>query len=140
MLDPALVRPGRFDRIVTLSLPDARGRENILRIHAKKLPGFKEGKGVDEQRSNSLGVGDKIDLSAVAAVTSGLSGAELEFLVNEAAIRAVRRVSSALREGNVGITPHVQAEDFESSLQNFYSTRKPKSKNVNEMWKNVWRQ
>jgi ATP-dependent Zn protease len=140
VLDPALIRPGRFDRIVTLSLPDARGRENILRVHAKKLPGFKEGDGVDEQRLNSLGVGDKVDLSALAAVTSGFSGAELEFLVNEAAIRAVRRVSTALRQGDVGVTPHARAEDFELSLQNFYNTRKPKSNNVNDMWKNVWRQ
>lgn len=140
VLDPALIRPGRFDRIVKLSLPDAQGRENILRVHAKKLPGFKEGSGVDEKRINSLGVGDEVDLSAVAAVTSGFSGAELEFLVNEAAIRAVRRVSSAIRVGNEKVIPHVQAEDFESSLQNFYSTRKPKSNNVNEMWKSVWGQ
>lgn len=139
VLDPALVRPGRFDRIVKLTLPDSNGRENILRVHATKLPGFKEIKGVDDKRSNSLGVGDKVDLSAVAAVTSGLSGAELEFLVNEAAIRAVRRVSSALREGDVRVTPHVLAEDFEASLQNYFETRKPKG-GVNDMLKNVWRQ
>ena len=54
VLDTALIRPGRFDRIVKLSLPDAFGRENILRIHASKLPGFQECKGVDDQRINSL--------------------------------------------------------------------------------------
>jgi SpoVK/Ycf46/Vps4 family AAA+-type ATPase len=108
-------------------------------VHATKLPGFKEIKGVDDKRSNSLGIGDKVDLSAVAAVTPGLSGAELEFLVNEAAIRAVRRVSSALREGDVRVTPHVLAEDFEASLQNYFETRKPKG-GVNDMLKNVWRQ
>jgi ATP-dependent Zn protease len=141
VLDPALIRPGRFDRIVTLSLPDAMGRENILRVHARKLPGFQEGQGIDERRPNSLGVGEKVDLSAIAALTSGFSGAELEYLVNEAAIRAVRRVSSALREGRVaGVTPHVLAEDFESSLANFYATRKSKSVGLDDVWKNVWRQ
>lgn len=140
VLDPALVRPGRFDRIVTLRLPDARGRENILRVHARKLPGFQEGQGVDDRRSNSLGVGGRVDISAIAALTSGFSGAELEFLVNEAAIRAVRRVSSALREGKTtGVTPHVRAEDFEASLQNFFATRKPKGV-IDDVWKNVWRQ
>ena len=140
VLDTALIRPGRFDRIVTLRLPDAKGRENILRVHARKLPGFREGQGVDERRPNSLGIGDRVDLSAIASVTSGFSGAELEFLVNEAAIRAVRRVSAALREGQTtGITPHVLAEDFEASLANFYSTRRPKG-GVNDVWKNVWRQ
>ena len=141
VLDPALIRPGRFDRIVTLSLPDAAGRENILRVHARKLPGFQEGQGIDERRPNSLGVGEKVDLSAIAALTSGFSGAELEYLVNEAAIRAVRRVSSALREGNVvGVIPHVLAEDFESSLGNFFATRKSKSVGLDDVWKNVWRQ
>jgi ATP-dependent Zn protease len=139
VLDSALVRPGRFDRIVKLTLPDAGGRENILRVHATKLPGFKEGQGVDDKRPNTLGKGDSVDLSAVAALTSGLSGAELEFLVNEAAIRAVRRVSSALRDGDTLVTPHVLPNDFEASLENFYATRKPKG-GVNEVWKNVFKQ
>ena len=138
VLDPALIRPGRFDRIVTLSLPDARGRENILRIHATKLPGFQEGSGVDDKRPNSLGIGDKVDLSAIAAITPGFSGAELEFLVNEAAIRAVRRVSSAIQTGSTNVTPHVKPEDFEASLQNFFSTRRPKG-GMDELFKNVWR-
>ena len=51
VLDPALVRPGRFDRIIRLDLPSALGRERILRVHAKKLPGFLEGEGIDERRS-----------------------------------------------------------------------------------------
>ena len=50
VLDPALLRPGRFDRIVRLELPDAAGREAILRVHATNLPGFEEGKGIDEKR------------------------------------------------------------------------------------------
>jgi ATP-dependent Zn protease len=138
VLDSALIRPGRFDRIVNLSLPDARGRENILRVHAEKLPGFKEGQGVDDKRPNSLGMGDTVDLSAVAAVTPGFSGAELEFLVNEAAIRAVRRVSAALREGRTPGTAHVKATDFEESLDSFFASRRPKG-SMNDIWKNVWR-
>lgn len=140
VLDSALVRPGRFDRIVKLKLPDAVGREKTLRIHASKLPGFQECNGVDDKRPNSLGFGEKVDLSAVAAVTPGFSGAELEFLVNESAIRAVRRVTSSLRKGgsDSSITPHVCAEDFEESLKNFFATRRPKGTNVNDILKNVW--
>jgi SpoVK/Ycf46/Vps4 family AAA+-type ATPase len=85
-----------------------------------------------------LGAGDQVDLSAIAAVTVGFSGAELEFLVNEAAIRAVRRVSSAIQAGNTKVTPHVKPEDFEASLQNFFATRRPKGV-MDEIWKNVWR-
>eukprot|EP00529_Nitzschia_sp_RCC80_P012636 CAMPEP_0113457740 /NCGR_PEP_ID=MMETSP0014_2-20120614/9563_1 /TAXON_ID=2857 /ORGANISM="Nitzschia sp." /LENGTH=608 /DNA_ID=CAMNT_0000349243 /DNA_START=259 /DNA_END=2082 /DNA_ORIENTATION=- /assembly_acc=CAM_ASM_000159 len=134
VLDPALVRPGRFDRIVKLELPDAAGRERILRVHAERLPGFEEGQGIDDKRPNSLGKDGKIDLSAIAAVTAGFSGAELEFIVNEAAIRAVRRVSSAIRDGKTsGVTPHVKAEDFEESIRNFFATRRPKDP-LNDMW------
>jgi len=127
VLDPALVRPGRFDRIVKVTLPDSKGRERILRVHANKLPGFQEGSGIDPKRLRSLGKDTSVDLSAVASVTEGLSGAELEFLVNEAAIRAVRRVSSKLREGASPerIVPQVKATDFEESVINFYETRKP---------------
>jgi cell division protease FtsH len=126
VLDPALIRPGRFDRIVSLQLPDAKGREKILRVHCQKLPGFAEIQGVDPSRPGSLGKGRKVDLSAIAALTEGLSGAELEFVVNEAAIRAVRRVSAALREGahTQDIVPHVEAADFEASLSSFFETRR----------------
>jgi ATP-dependent Zn protease len=54
VLDPALIRPGRFDRIIKVTLPDALGRERILRVHAKILPGFTERKGVDEKRPGRL--------------------------------------------------------------------------------------
>lgn len=128
VLDPALVRPGRFDRIIKVTLPNEAGREKILRVHARKLPGFQECNGVDPKRAGSLGIKDKVDLSAIASVTPGLSGAELEFIVNEAAIRAVRRVSAALREGMEPKdipSPHVNAMDFEDSVKNFFETRKP---------------
>jgi len=127
VLDPALLRPGRFDRIVKVTLPDVKGREKILRVHASKLPGFEEGTGVDPERLGSLGNRNKVDLSAVASVTNGLSGAELDYIVNEAAIRAVRRVSARLQEGKEDpstIVPTVIPQDFEGSVANFFETRK----------------
>ena len=139
VLDPALVRPGRFDRIVTLTLPDSRGRENILRVHAQKLPGFTEGTGSDPDRKFSLGRGNAVDLSAVAAVTDGLSGAELEFIVNEAAIRAVRRVSAAIREDRNPGNPQVGPEDFESSVKNFFDTRRKNGPTAGDVFKNVFK-
>ena len=72
-LDPALLRPGRFDRRVPVELPDLKGREEILKVHAKKIK-----------------VGDNVDYNKVARMASGASGAELANIVNEAALRAVR--------------------------------------------------
>lgn len=72
-LDPALLRPGRFDRRVPVELPDLKGREEIVRVHAKKIR-----------------VGDNVDYSKIARMASGASGAELANIVNEAALRAVR--------------------------------------------------
>jgi len=134
ILDPALVRPGRFDRIVEVELPGVEGRERILRVHASKLKGFKEGIGIDEKRKGSLGKGNAVDLSAVAASTPGLCGAELEYIVNEAAIRAVRRVGSMLRDGKKlnDISPSVTAEDFEESVRDFFKSRKNMKKGIIE--------
>ncbi|MCC8079036.1 MAG: ATP-dependent zinc metalloprotease FtsH [Oscillospiraceae bacterium] len=72
-LDPALTRPGRFDRRVPVELPDLQGREAILRVHAKKIR-----------------IADDVDFGKVARMASGASGAELANIVNEAALRAVR--------------------------------------------------
>ena len=72
-LDPALLRLGRFDRRVPVELPDLKGREDILKVHAKKIK-----------------VGDNVDYNKVARMASGASGAELANIVNEAALRAVR--------------------------------------------------
>lgn len=72
-LDPALTRPGRFDRRVPVELPDLKGREEILKVHAKKIK-----------------VADDVDFSKIARMASGASGAELANIVNEAALRAVR--------------------------------------------------
>jgi cell division protease FtsH len=79
VLDPALLRPGRFDRQVTISLPDVNGREEILRVHVKKI---------------KLAAG--VDLSKIAKGTPGFSGAELANLINESALLAARRGLSAV--------------------------------------------
>ena len=73
-LDPALLRPGRFDRRVPVELPDLKGREDILKVHAKKVK-----------------LADDVDLNAIARAASGASGAELANMINEAALRAVRQ-------------------------------------------------
>ncbi len=72
-LDPALLRPGRFDRRIPVELPDLQGREEILKVHAKKIK-----------------IADNVDFSAIAKAAAGASGAELANIVNEAALRAVR--------------------------------------------------
>ena len=74
ILDPALLRPGRFDRQITVGLPDVGGREEILKIHSEKKP-----------------LAPDVDLKTIAKATAGYSGAELENLMNEAAIYAARR-------------------------------------------------
>ena len=73
VLDPALLRPGRFDRRVIVDRPDLKGREEILKVHAKNIR-----------------VGDNVDYNAIARMASGASGAELANMINEAALRAVR--------------------------------------------------
>jgi SpoVK/Ycf46/Vps4 family AAA+-type ATPase len=91
----------------------------------------------------SLGKGAAVDLSAVASVTSGLSGAELEFIVNEAAIRAVRRVSAQLRDGVdvTQINSTVKPTDYEESIKNFFETRRVSRGGVNmgEVLNNAFR-
>jgi ATP-dependent metalloprotease FtsH len=74
VLDPALLRPGRFDRQVMVDLPDLRGREEILRVHLRKVP-----------------VSEDVDVSVIARGTPGMSGADLANLVNESALLAARR-------------------------------------------------
>lgn len=79
VLDPALLRPGRFDRQVTVSLPDVKGREEILKVHIKKVK-----------------VAEGVDLSVIARGTPGYSGAELANLINEAALMASRKGLKAI--------------------------------------------
>ena len=88
-LDPALTRPGRFDRRVPVELPDLQGREEILKVHAKKIK-----------------VAEDVDFQQIARMASGASGAELANIVNEAALRAVRNGRS-----------QVEQEDLEESVE-----------------------
>lgn len=89
LLDPALLRPGRFDRIVQVDLPDKEGRYQILRIHAKHKP-----------------LSEEIDLDQVASETYGFSGAHLENLLNEAAINALRNHHH-----------HISATDIQEAIE-----------------------
>jgi cell division protease FtsH len=92
VLDPALLRPGRFDRRVSVPNPDVKGRQQILMIHTRKIP-----------------VADGVDLSRVAKVTPGFSGADLENLCNEAALLAARRNKT-----------QVDGADFEEARSKIY--------------------
>jgi len=87
VLDPALLRPGRFDRRIVVPRPDLRGRMGILQVHTRKVP-----------------LGAAVDLEVIARGTPGFSGADLEFLVNEAALIAARRDKDK-----------VEADDFEEA-------------------------
>nr|5UBV_A Chain A, ATPase domain of i-AAA protease [Thermothelomyces thermophilus ATCC 42464]5UBV_B Chain B, ATPase domain of i-AAA protease [Thermothelomyces thermophilus ATCC 42464] len=82
-LDKALTRPGRFDRHVHVSLPDVRGRIAILKHHAKKIK-----------------IGSDVNIAAIAARTSGLSGAELENIVNQAAVHASKEKAKAVMQAH----------------------------------------
>lgn len=99
VLDKALLRPGRFDRQVSVGLPDIKGREQILNVHLKKLP-------------QTIGV----DVNALARGTPGFSGAQLANLVNEAALFAARRNKS-----------HVDMNDFEDAKDKLYMGPERKS-------------
>ena len=83
-LDPALLRPGRFDRRIPVELPDLTGREAVLKVHAKKIK-----------------LSDGIDFNAIARATAGASGAELANIINEAALRAVRRGRSSVDQSDL---------------------------------------
>ncbi len=81
ILDPALLRPGRFDRQVVVSLPDVRGREEILKVHTRNKP-----------------LSDEVNLETLAKTTAGYSGADLENVMNEAAIFAARREHAEIKQ------------------------------------------
>ena len=108
-LDPALTRPGRFDRQVPVELPDLKGREAILKIHAKKIKT----------------TGD-IDYSVIARMASGASGAELANIVNEAALRAVRDNRKAATQ-----------EDFEASIETVIAGYEKKSAILSDTEKHI---
>jgi cell division protease FtsH len=84
ILDPAILRPGRFDRKITVSPPDVGGREDILKVHAKNKP-----------------LGDDVDLKQIAQTTAGFTGADLENLLNEAAINAAMDKHAFVRQEDI---------------------------------------
>ena len=84
ILDPAILRPGRFDRKVGVGRPDIKGREEILRVHAKDKP-----------------LGEDVDLKQIAQTTAGFTGADLENLMNEAAIAAAKKGHSFIRQKDI---------------------------------------
>ena len=84
ILDPAILRPGRFDRKITVSAPDVRGREDILKVHAKNKP-----------------LGDDVDLTQIAQTTAGFTGADLENLLNEAAIVAAKNDRGFIKQDDI---------------------------------------
>jgi len=84
ILDPAILRPGRFDRKVTVGVPDVKGREEILKVHAKNKP-----------------LGEDVDLTQIAQTTAGFTGADLENLLNEAAIQAAKDGRGYLKQEDI---------------------------------------
>ncbi|MBO6146087.1 MAG: ATP-dependent zinc metalloprotease FtsH [Lachnospiraceae bacterium] len=84
ILDPAIMRPGRFDRKVGVGSPDVRGREDILKVHAKNKP-----------------LGDDVDLTQIAQTTAGFTGADLENLLNEAAIRTAKNDKAYITQEDI---------------------------------------
>jgi cell division protease FtsH len=109
VLDPALLRPGRFDRQVVVSLPDIKGREGILKVHTKKTP-----------------IDAKVDILVLAKGTPGFSGADLENLVNEAALLAAKR-----NKEKVGMV------DLEDAKDKVYMGLERKSKVIKEEDKKI---
>ena len=85
VLDPALLRPGRFDRQVIVPVPDVKGREEILKVHSRQTP-----------------LAEDVDLAVLARGTPGFTGADLENLVNEAALLAARSGKGKDRDGRLG--------------------------------------
>ena len=109
ILDPALLRPGRFDRQVLVDRPDKRGREKILQIHAKNVK-----------------LSQDVDLRSIAARTPGFAGADLANVVNEAALLAARRNKNA-----------VGRADFEEAIERVVAGLEKKSRRINEREKEI---
>jgi cell division protease FtsH len=109
ILDPALLRPGRFDRRVTLDRPDVRGREAILKVHVKGKP-----------------IASDVDLAIIARSTPGFVGADLENLVNEAAILSARRNKKSIGES-----------EFEESIERVIAGPERKSRLISQEEKRI---
>lgn len=109
ILDPAILRPGRFDRKISVAPPDVTGREDILKVHAKNKP-----------------LGDDVDLAQIAQTTAGFTGADLENLLNEAAIVAAKEDRS-----------FIQQEDIKKSFIKVGIGAEKKSRIISEKEKNI---
>ncbi len=109
ILDPAILRPGRFDRRVEVGLPDIKGREGILQVHARRKK-----------------VGDDVDLHRIAQTAAGFSGADLENLMNEAALRAAKEDR-----------PYITQQDIEESFVKVGIGQEKKSKVISEEDKRI---
>ncbi|MEG0570640.1 MAG: ATP-dependent zinc metalloprotease FtsH, partial [Oscillospiraceae bacterium] len=109
ILDPALLRPGRFDRQVVVGYPDVRGREEILKVHSRNKP-----------------LGFDVDLNRIAKTTSGFTGADLENLLNEAALLAARNGRKAITE-----------EDIEAATIKVIAGPEKKSHKINDKDKEI---
>jgi cell division protease FtsH len=109
ILDPALLRPGRFDRHIAIDRPDIKGREAILNIHAKKIK-----------------LCDDVDLKKIAAMTPGFVGADLANLVNEAALMAARREADC-----------VNMKDFQEALDRIIAGLEKKNRAINPKEKEI---
>ena len=102
MLDPAIIRPGRFDQIVEIPLPDEAGRADVFRIQFRNKP-----------------MGGEVSVADLAARTSGYSGADISALCHQAALRAIRRAvhdGEGPVDGNTKV--NIEAADLEASMQN----------------------
>ena len=109
ILDPALLRPGRFDRQILVDRPDKKGREEILKVHIKKIK-----------------VADDVDIEKIAAMTSGMVGADLANLVNEAALLAVRKKKKK-----------VTMEEFEEAIERIVAGLEKKNRLINPKEKEI---
>ncbi len=109
ILDPALLRPGRFDRQILVDRPDKKGREEILKVHIKKIK-----------------VADDVDIEQIASMTSGMVGADLANLVNEAALLAVRKRKK-----------RVTMEEFEEAIERIIAGLEKKNRLINPKEKEI---
>ena len=108
-IDPALRRPGRFDREIEIKVPDKKGRKDILAIHTRNMPLKDEGEG-------------RVEIDHIAGVSHGYVGADLEYLCKEAAMKCLRRLLPELNLEDEKIPPEtldkliVNGEDFQKAL------------------------
>ncbi len=109
ILDPALLRPGRFDRQILVDRPDKKGREEILKVHIKKIK-----------------VADDVDIEKIASMTSGMVGADIANLVNEAALLAVRKKKKK-----------VSMEEFEEAIERIIAGLEKKNRLINPREKEI---